>query len=387
MAELFKLKVDKPSLIFATDGTPQNVAVTSSGNVVVTEHEGTYNVSMFKSSGKKLRTFGTVGSSDGQFKCAGGVTEDDEGNIVITDRFNYRVQNFSKDGKFLQAGGRNGRGPMEFKYPVGIVYNPKMKNLFVVDCGNNNIQQIYPQYFIHRNTFGKEGSGDGEFDCPSDVAVDGEGNLYIADSGNNRIQVFTPGSEFVRTFGKEGSGEGELKWPASVAVDANNLLYVCENGNHRVSVFTTEGTFVTSFGTKGSEPGQFKFPHGVTLDKNGALYVCDSSNRVCDRVDLPQTQDTIPSLIHLIILCRCAVSAMSGRNSRLFSLWPTSFSPPRQPTSIPLWPSVSSDGRRRSMQNLPQVSSSVLWEELGEVGLIMGRMCLREVEQDPLARE
>ena len=119
-------------------------------------------------------------------------------------------------------------------------------------------------------------SGNGQLYCPWDVACDSTGNVYVADSWNHCIQVFTAEGEYLRQFGKKGSGNGELNWPSSITIDSDNVVYVTEYWNHRVSVFTCEGKFLTSFGTKGSGPGQFSHPSGIVVDMNGVVYVSDT---------------------------------------------------------------------------------------------------------------
>ena len=63
----------------------------------------------------------------------------------------------------------------------------------------------------------------------------------------------------------------------SLTIDSN-IVYIADTDNHHISVFTTDGSFIASFGRKGSRPGQFKYPYGVTVDMNGLVYICDFSN-------------------------------------------------------------------------------------------------------------
>ncbi len=87
----------------------------------------------------------------------------------------------------------------------------------------------------------------GQFDRPFGVTTESAGRVYVADSGNNRIQVFMAEGKFLRMFGRKGAGRGELYFPCEVAVDASGLVYVSEYLDHHVSVFTSEGRFVASF--------------------------------------------------------------------------------------------------------------------------------------------
>lgn len=117
----------------------------------------------------------------------------------------------------------------------------------------------------------------GDFYHPWGVACDSTGNVYVTD--NHSVQVFTAdGLRCLRKFGKYGSGSGELSFPSGICIDCNDVVYVVESGNERVSVFTREGKFLTSFGTEGSGPGRFDRPRGIAVDKNGVIYVTDTGN-------------------------------------------------------------------------------------------------------------
>lgn len=111
----------------------------------------------------------------------------------------------------------------------------------------------------------------------SDLTLDKNGFIYVADAGNNRIQKLTSKGEFIATFGSKGSSPGQLHKPTGITVDDNGLLYVTESGNHRISIFTNDGKFVRCFGEKGNNENQFKEPKGITY-KHGHLYVCDCLN-------------------------------------------------------------------------------------------------------------
>ena len=99
---------------------------------------------------------------------------------------------------------------------------------------------------------GKYGSDKGQFRHPTGIACDSAGNVYVADSANDRVQVFTAEGKFLRMFGRRGEGRGELNWHIALALHPNNnMVYVSESFNYRISVFTIEGQFVTSFDVPG----------------------------------------------------------------------------------------------------------------------------------------
>ena len=272
-------RLGTPVRIIDKVSQPWGVAVRDSGETVVAENES-HCVSIFTHNGTKINTFGTEGSSHGQFSAPRGVVFDSDGNILVADGGNYRIQKFKAEGEFLTAVGRKGSGYLEFECPVGIGINHLNKKLYICECSSNHRVQILNEDLTFSTTFGSHGSGsgDGQFSYPWDVAFDSTGSVYIADGGNHCIQVFTPEGKFLRKFGKKGSGEGELKWPSSVSIDSEDIVYVAERDGHRVSIFTCQGKFIRSFGIKGARPGEFTEPCGIAVNASGLVYVSERYN-------------------------------------------------------------------------------------------------------------
>ena len=264
-------KLGIPILTLGGVRGPWGVAINQRGEVVVTECDG-HCVSMFSPSGEKLGSFGISGSGQGQFDKPSGVKVDGEGNILVADYGNHHIQKFTTEGQFLAAVGTWGSG-----YTSDIAFNTSNNKVYVMDHLNHRVQVLNSDFTIS-STFGKQGSGKGQFSCPYGIACDSTGKVYVVDSDNHRIQVFTAEGKFLRMFGRHGQGRGQLNYPNCVTVDTSGMVYVSETGNHRVSVFTSKGQFVTSFGRKGEGPGEFKFPGGLAVDNSGVVYVCDHDN-------------------------------------------------------------------------------------------------------------
>ena len=271
-------KLGIPILTLGGVRKPMGVAINKRGEVVVTEHEvGVHCVSVFSPSGEKLQSFGTHGSCQGQFDGPYGVAVDGEGNILVADYCNYRIQKFTAEGQFLAAVGTYGSGPQQFSLTTGIAFNTSNNKVYVADNGNHRVQVLNSDLTFSR-TFGKQGSGKGQFSYPWGIACDSTGKVYVADTDNHRIQVFTAEGKFLRMFGRLGQGRGELVRPWCVAVDTSGMVYVSDGGNHCVSVFTTDGQLVTSFGREGEGPGEFCCPCGLAVDNSGVVYVSDLRN-------------------------------------------------------------------------------------------------------------
>src|SRR5690349_3212999 len=125
-------------------------------------------------------------------------------------------------------------------------------------------------------TFGEPGNGQGQFSQPQGIAIDPQdGEVFVADSSNHRIQVFTPDGVFVRSFGTLGTAPGQVNVPEGVGVSpvAPNDVYVADTNNNRVERFTNDGTFISAFGSIGSGPGQLEFPRNIAFDPQGNIYV------------------------------------------------------------------------------------------------------------------
>ena len=266
-----KLPVEKlgtPILAIGGVGKPWGVAINHRGEMVVTEPDN----HVF---GEKIRSYGTHGSGVGQFIEPRGVEMDGEGNILVADSGNHRIQKFTAEGQFLTAVGTEGSGPLQFSCPSDIAISDKV---YVVDFRNHRVQVLNPD-LTFSNTFGKKGSGKGQFQCPRCIACDSTvRKVYVTDKHNHRIQVFTAEGKFLRMFGQHGQGRGELNWPIGIAIDTSGTVYVSEGFNQRISLFTSKGQFVTSFGRRGEGPGEFQLPTGLALDSSGVLYECDFQN-------------------------------------------------------------------------------------------------------------
>ncbi|HXE55969.1 MAG TPA: NHL repeat-containing protein, partial [Tepidisphaeraceae bacterium] len=156
-------------------------------------------------------------------------------------------------------------------------------NLWIPDTHNHRIVVYTPQGKLLEK-FGSEGTGDGQFLLPTGIAFD-HGRTYVSEyGGNDRIQVFDRQWHKLFQFGSFGNGDGEFARPESLVID-DGFVYVTDACNHRIVVFTTEGKFVRNMGSAGSELGQFRFPYGLAEDREGHLIVCEFGNNRVQMID------------------------------------------------------------------------------------------------------
>jgi DNA-binding beta-propeller fold protein YncE len=174
--------------------------------------------------------------------------------------------------------GSDGEG--QFNEPRGIAIETQGNKIYVADTGNHRIQ-VFNQTGLFLFQWGSRGSGPGQFEDPSDIEVDSvNGKVYVADTGNHRIQVFTTSGVFLFQWGSQGSGPGQFEEPNGIAVNlTNGKVYVADTGNDRVQVFNGSGTFFFAWGERGNGEGQFKGPSDVAVDpQTSRVYVVDTGN-------------------------------------------------------------------------------------------------------------
>ena len=206
---------------------PGGLAVNERGEILVVEG-GRQCVSVFTPDGTNLSSFGAPSLLGQQILSKPhGVAVWDDGTILVTDSGKHCISVFTSEGNFIKSVGELGSGELRFSQPTGIGIHPQTKHIYVTEFVNNQIQ-VLGQDLGFSGTFGSRGKKHGEFIQPWDVSFDSDGFVYVADSGNHRIQVFeyrdSPELKwnFIRTIGKKGSKGGHLMWPSSVFVDRDN---------------------------------------------------------------------------------------------------------------------------------------------------------------------
>jgi sugar lactone lactonase YvrE len=180
--------------------------------------------------------------------------------------------------RFLLEWGKHGSGEGEFSACVGIAIGQD-DVVHTAEFRNERVQR-----------FTADGKFLGAFSIQphaGGLAVDAEGNVYVAHWNSNKLAAYSPSGELLREWGQQGTGDGEFRLPGSVALGPDGLLYVPDQGNSRVQKFTREGVFVGKWGELGSEPGQFgggqsaggRFagPQFVAFDRDGNVYTTDAA--------------------------------------------------------------------------------------------------------------
>jgi len=177
-------------------------------------------------------------------------------------------------GKWGSAGNGNG----QFDNPSEIAVDGT-GNVYVVDTNNHRVQKFRGDGTFLL-TWGALGTGNGQFQFPRGIAVDPAGNVLVADTDNDRVQRFTATGSYVSQWGTTGTGNGQFQTPRAITTDGAGSVFVTEDAfsSKRVQKFTSAGVYVTKWGTLGSGDGQFLGPRGIAVDDSGYVYVSDTLN-------------------------------------------------------------------------------------------------------------
>ncbi|MEO7300275.1 MAG: 6-bladed beta-propeller [Verrucomicrobiota bacterium] len=252
---------------------PRSLALDKNDNLFVVDMTG--RVQKFSSNGVFLTSWQMPQTDLGKPK---GMTRDLDGNIVVVEPHYMRVNHFSPDGKMISQWGIKGTNEGQLMFPRSVAVNSRGE-LFVTEYGLvERVQHFSRDGKTFLNSIGKPGEGAGEFNRAEGLGIDSKDQIYVADSCNHRVQIFSDDGKFLSSFGKAGSGLGELSYPYDVRVDAKGFRFVCEFGNSRVQIFDEKNQPVEILGNAGGAPGQFANPWSIDLDSHGNLYVADALN-------------------------------------------------------------------------------------------------------------
>ena len=278
---------------------PFGIAVDRRGNVLVSDGM-TNRIRLITPQGE-VKTIAGAGEGYGdgpameaQFNTPSGIAFDREGNLIIADTSNNRIRKLSKDYATVStiagsgvAGYQDGAaGKAQFDGPMAVALD-QQGNLYVADAYNDRVRKITLDGNV--TTVAGEGieAAAIKLDTPCGVAVDMLGNLFIADSGGNDIHKITPGGEIIHLFAQP-SGSAEFfrrsRRPIGLAATHDNFVYFTTSDESIVGRINPDGSFThiagdwagCADGTR--EQARFNHPSGIALDREGNLFVADSQN-------------------------------------------------------------------------------------------------------------
>ena len=206
-------------------------------------------------------------------------------SLYVADYGHDRITVFGLDGTLRRHVGRPGRGPGEFDSPGGVAVGPD-GDLYVADTYNHRVQRLRPDgRFVRQwGRTGVTGIRAGWFNYPTDVAVAADGTLFVADGYNDRVQVFAPDGRFLHKWGGPlalnvfGPFPGWFATVTGIALDGRGCVYVADFYNHRVQKFTPQGELRALFGGFGHGPARFDRPLALAVAEDGSVFVTDFGN-------------------------------------------------------------------------------------------------------------
>jgi streptogramin lyase len=231
-------------------------------------HRGKQPILCFDSSGRFLRSWG-----DKLIGQAHGLRVDQHDNIWVTDIGNHMIYQFNSQGKLLLAIGQPGKpgtGENQFNKPTDIAFG-RHDEIYVSDGYGNSRVMKFAANGKYLGQWGERGKGPGQFNLPHSIMLDRQGRILVGDRENDRVQVF--------------NSEGKLLeiWPGfapyGMELDSQGNLFVADGRANKILQLNPAGKVANSWGRKGDGPGEFNLPHMLAADTAGNLFIAEIGGR------------------------------------------------------------------------------------------------------------
>ena len=192
--------------------------------------------------------------------------------LLVSDSSASAILIFSLEGRFIGE-----LAPGQLKRPCGLTVDPRNGRVFVADVAAHQVLVLSPSGQVIER-LGARGDALGQFNYPTNVAIDRLGRLYVSDSLNFRIQQFAADLEPIRQMGRQGDMPGYFAQPKGLAIDPDGHVYVVDSQFEAVEIFNDAGNLLLDFGEEGRGAGEFWLPSGIFIDGRGRIWVADSYN-------------------------------------------------------------------------------------------------------------
>lgn len=274
-------KYDRTGKLLKEIQAPNNGAVADRRGQIYLINPKEGKVREYSAAGESVATFGTKGKGKMEFRNLRDIAMDDAGIVYLSDDENKKVVAINIESgntgpelpkaalldRFMIAGPTEKQAVKADVFTVTpdnklIAWLPEAKELALFDKGV-------------KKTLVREGKQQGQVRAPRGLFVDKKGLIYVADTGNDRVQIFNPDGTFNNQFGESGSGDGQFRQPSSVAVNAKGNIYVADTKNKKVKAFSADGMFLFA---AGPEMGNVIManPVAVRCDEGKNVYILDS---------------------------------------------------------------------------------------------------------------
>lgn len=193
--------------------------------------------------------------------------------ILFTDSYLQKIFVITPDTKDIKILNDS----LILEQPTGIAYSKVKNEIWVVETSKHRVSILNDKGELIKR-LGIRGIGKGEFNFPTHIWIDKDGNVYIIDSMNFRVQVFNKEGEIISVFGSNGDATGYFARPKGIATDSHGNIYIVDALFNAVQIFDIKGNFLYKFGAQGQGQGQFWMPSGVFIDENDNIYIADCYN-------------------------------------------------------------------------------------------------------------
>jgi DNA-binding beta-propeller fold protein YncE len=260
----------RPSVLHA----PLHVATDSQNRVIISDPDGG-GVHVIDPKGKT--SFRIVSGPDRRLRAPHGVAVDAEDNLYVADPVRGMVVVFDRNGNFVRYIGSY-RGEPEYARPTGIAIDRQTQRLYLIDTPRNLIfvldlnGKVLKSIGKHRN-----GTGTGEFDDPTDIAVNHK-HVFVLDRRGTRMQVLDADGNPAGSFDLPHGLDPLVNREDGLGTDQEGNVYVSSFNGSLIRVYSYDGRFLSCFGQPGRGAGEFAFPGGLWIDSSDRLYVADSGN-------------------------------------------------------------------------------------------------------------
>ena len=216
--------------------------------------------------------------SDAHFGWINGLAIDDSDRLFVSDGKMHHVLIFNPKH---EVESQIAEGLVD---PVGLAIDNENRLLYVVDEQQDQVVVFDADSLKELRRIGTAVTPakkhtlttPGDFSAPTNVAVDGDGNVYVTDTLNSRVEIFDADGHFISTFGKAGDGPGYFFRPKGIAIDSDGHIWVADQFQDRVQVYNREGQLLTYIGdTHANGPGQFKALVGIAIDKQNRVFTTE----------------------------------------------------------------------------------------------------------------
>lgn len=214
-----------------------------------------------------------------------GITVSSAGEVFVADTGAQKIRVYSGDGIYLRSIG----DAQSLQRPSDVAVDVERNRLYVVDAGGVESQQHGVKVFDLTTGeplqfIGKRGTEPGDFNLPLQAALDNDGNLYVVDSGNFRVEGFAPDNKLIVNFGSLGRYPGQFARPKGIATDPLGNIYVVDSAFGNFQIFDPNGQLLLFIGKRGeaSRPANYMLPAGIAVDYDGRVYVVDQFFRKID---------------------------------------------------------------------------------------------------------